>query len=337
MIKMCNAKTHRYFTAFVIFAFIISCAYSFIAFHAQIVTLNQNKDLIEEDFDNISWHLVFSCIESIQRTQKIQSKLVATQLKNDIENAYPNLNELQSIFESGTHAGSTPFSKIVLNTVHNTKVYFEPSARNGVMIGFNDKVLHNLIVPTKQFETDWDTFVKGNYNKLLAENLIKEVTQDRKGIILLEPERPSRAHRSHFPRKITTMDDLRAVFEEEGLDGLSGYVIVTPTFITDDGDIFGTLDYNAEGIKTNNHKIIVMTYASLTDFIYNYQRRTLAYVEHMKTHNKNSRERDVRNIYYQSIQTIVIHFILIICIFVFSRYLFHGDICVGDDREGEDV
>ena len=337
MIKMCNAKTHRFFTAFVILAFIISCSYSFISYHAQLSKIDENKELIDDDFRNVRWHLVVSSIESIQRTQKIQSKLIAMQLKEDIANAYPNLNELQAIFDSGSHSASTPFSKIVLNTVQNSRVYFEPSARNGVLIGINNTVLYNLIVPTDRFETPWNDFIRGNYNRALATNLNAEIISNRKDLILLEPGTPKRHNSDHVPQLVTNIDDLKKIFRTEGYDGLENYLIVTPAFITDDGDIFGTLDYDQKGHRSKNHKIIVMTYVSLMDFIHSFHHRRIAYIEHMEAHNKHSRENDIRNICYQSIQTVLLHLILIICIFVFSKHLFHGDICVGEDQEGEDV
>ena len=63
----------------------------------------------------------------------------------------------------------------------------------------------------------------------------------------------------------------------------------------------------------------------------------ISYIHRMEKKILMQYENETRDLYYQSIQTIALHFVLIIVIFVFSKYLFHRETCIGEDREGEDV
>ena len=337
MIKMCNAKNHRFFTALVLLALVISCSYSFIGYNRQINKIEQNTELAKQEFKEIRWDVIEHAIHAIQRIQKINSKLIALELRDEIKKEYPELDALKDVFKRGHHVDDK-FNHIIIKTIHDEPLIGEASNRNGVLIGFNDKVLYNLIIPMDKFENDWKFFIEKNYNKTLASNLLNRVNSYNRDVILLEPREP-RLPKDVIHREITEydLDSMKDIYLQEGPKGLSEYIIITPAFITDEGDIFGTPEYNENGAKTNNHKIIVMSYTSLIDWIHAHQGVRISYIYRMEKKILMQYENETRDLYYQSIQTIALHFVLIIVIFVFSKYLFHRETCIGEDREGEDV
>ena len=337
MIKMCNAKNHRFFTALVLLALVISCSYSFIGYNRQINKIEQNTELAKQEFKEIRWDVIEHAIHAIQRIQKINSKLIALELRDEIKKEYPELDALKEVFKRGHHVDDK-FNHIIIKTIHNEPLIGEASNRNGVLIGFNDKVLYNLIIPMNTFENDWKFFIEKNYNKALASNLLNRVNSHNRDVILLEPREP-RLPKDVIHREIAEYDleVMKDIYLKEGAKGLSEYIIITPAFITDEGDIFGTPEYNEDGAKTNNHKIIVMSYTSLIDWVNAHQGVRLSYIQRMEKKILMQYENETRDLYYQSIQTIALHFVLIIVIFVFSKYLFHRETCIGEDREGEDV
>jgi len=338
MIKMCNAKNHRFFTAIVLLALVISCSYSFIGYNNQINKIQQNVAHSKEEFNEIRWDAIEHSIQSIQRIQKINSKLIALELRDEIKKEYPELNTLKRIFTTGHHV-DTKFNHIIIKTVHSEPLVGESSNRNGILIGFNDKVLYNLIIPMNTFESDWQYFIEKNFNKKLAGNLLDKVIKSHsRDVILLEPKEPKLLEGiQHKVIDEYDLKEMKAIYLKEGARGLSEYIIITPAFITDDGDIFGTPEYNEVGDRNDNHKIIVMSYTSLIDWVHAHQNTRLVFINRMERKFLMQYENETRDLYYQAIQNVALHFVLIILIFVFSKYLFHRGSCIGEDREGEDV
>lgn len=63
-----------------------------------------------------------------------------------------------------------------------------------------------------------------------------------------------------------TYNNLKKIYETEGVEGLRNYQFLAPAYITRNGDIFGNLDLK-EGNQNDNHKFIVLVSFNLYDQI----------------------------------------------------------------------
>ena len=70
----------------------------------------------------------------------------------------------------------------------------------------------------------------------------------------------------HAKINACTYNNLKKIYETEGVEGLRNYQFLAPAYITRNGDIFGNLDLK-EGNQNDNHKFIVLVSFNLYDQI----------------------------------------------------------------------
>ena len=112
-------------------------------------------------------------------------------------------------------------------------------------------------------------FVPGLGNKTIEKLLVK--TYD---ILYWEIDAPVSKH--HMVITDPTIENLKALFYKEGLEGLKNIEFISAAYITDSGDIFGVDDIDNKGLRQSNHKIIVVQGFSVYDLIKQ---------NHMQTYN----------------------------------------------------
>lgn len=113
----------------------------------------------------------------------------------------------------------------------------------------------------------WDDFTTYQYNPILADKAymaIKNMNIQKNKYIFWQV--------GSSKTEVINMDleSLYRVYKEEGINGLKKYEMMIPMYITDDGDIFGTSDFNPLGRKNDNYKIIIVQRINLFDALDEY-------------------------------------------------------------------
>lgn len=102
----------------------------------------------------------------------------------------------------------------------------------------------------------WEEEIKSQYNVVLADYVGKSIRNQSGGLIFWEPNPP--ANTPHRLVALPTVEVLKEVFMQEGIQGLAGYEILVPAYIKDDGDILGNKDINNVGIRQPTYKIAIV-------------------------------------------------------------------------------
>jgi hypothetical protein len=96
------------------------------------------------------------------------------------------------------------------------------------------------------------------------------IDNNKSDIIFYEPNEPIR-NIEHMVLNSPSIEGLKNVYTKEGIEGLSGYVMLVPSYITETGDIFGTPDVSNDGNVNKTYKIVVVQRFSLYDIIKKHQ------------------------------------------------------------------
>lgn len=234
-------------------------------------------------------------------------------LQNDLLSNYKdNMDQLEADLAS-------PSGDSMLASILNTHFRNEPldvdNKNNKLFVSTVDHILWintNSINSVDNSLTCWKDFKTYKYNKVLADkayNAIKDTNSNNKYIFWQIAESPT---------KITNMDidSIYKIYKENGLEGLKSYEMLIPMYITDDGDIFGTSDYNPLGQKNNNYKIIIVQRINLYNALHEYS------TEFKDLENKNVL---LDNMFEEELNRKIIEAIEL---FIFSLFLFILSGCV---------
>ena len=304
--RLRSAFGENYFiSSLVIFFLCVSSAYQFIQYSHHLDNAKRDLNSIHQEYQHIRWETIKSVIGVINREGKLHSSLVAHILCKRIDNEYNNLNDLKATFDSGKYTDGK-FNYLILNTVSSNSFMKDASDRNGILVSVDDRILYNLIITHDRFDMSWKEFIEKNYNQKLAKNTLDSIISNTSGTRILEPRKNTL--NGHQLIDKSSLEELEKIYLKEGLAGLYGYLIITPYYITKDGDIFNTPDFDINGIKNKNHKIIVMSYISIYDVIKEYHEKRLNNIDKLEINAIKKQEENIANIYYSSIESLLFHF-----------------------------
>ncbi len=322
MIKLFGKEFYpnRVFSFLVVFLLCISCGYQYIEYQIQFEKYTAKQQKLHAIYQEIRWETLQSILGVLNREGKLHSKLVAHIIRQDIINAYPDLSVLQKNFERDDYSDEK-FTSIIVDTVASNGLLGEASSRNGVIINCEDKILYNLIISSDRFDTPLEDFILKNYNYKLAESSFKSIKHYNDGFIFIEPTPPLSGAENHMMLSTSSLSKLKELYLKEGLEGLSGYLIINPYYITKTGDIFNIPDFDRDGNKNSNHKIIVISYISIYDTIKNYHNDRIANLTKLEQDSIGRMNEELGSMYFSSIKSVLLHFLFIIIILLFTRYL----------------
>lgn len=296
----------------------ISCGYQYIEYQLQFEKYSDKKENLHKQYQEIRWETIESILGVLNREGKLHSKLVAHILKQDIISRYPDMSVLQSNLNQGDY-NDEKFTSIIINTVTNNGFLGEATSRNGVLISCDDKILYNLIIRADKFDNPTKDFISQNYNVKLAENSFDSINKYRDDLKLLEPVSPVNGDSEHKMLETSSLAQLKEVFLKEGLEGLSGYLLINPFYITKSGDIFNVPDFGRDGLKSNNHKIIVVSYISIYDIIKVYHNERLTNLYKLENAMELQINEELRDMYFSSIKSVLLHFVFILILLIFNK------------------
>ena len=316
--KLRNAFGENYFlSSVVIFFLCVSSAYQYIQYSHHLDNAKRDLTAIHQEYQHIRWETIKSIIGVVNREGKLHSSLVSHILSKRISNEYSNLDNLKATFDSGNYSDSK-FNSLIINTVSSNSFMKDSSDRNGILVSLDDRVLYNLIISHDKFDMSWKEFIEKNYNQKLAQNTFDSIKSNSLETKILEPRKNTL--NGHQLIDTSSITELEKIYLKEGLAGLYGYLIITPYYITKDGDIFNTPDFDIHGFKNKNHKIIVISYISIYDVIKEYHEKRLDSIDNLEEKAIKKCEDNIADIYYSSIESLLFHFACIGLIILIVKF-----------------
>lgn len=334
--KVCDSGTHRFFVLLVMVFIMISCAHSYFTAQTEINDIQVRRDTNLSETKRLRVDVVYNTIFDIGMYENKAAELRALEMTNMIKESYPDdLKSLQAKFKQGLYADPR-FIKIVNNVVTDNDDLVENNEQTnaGYLIFIKDRVLYNRLIFTRNFSVDFDTFINKSYNTLLATNFMHMIKEHRSDVCIIEPTKNIWDH--HVWISDLTYDNLRDIIYSEGINGISGYYVVKPAYITKNGDIFNINDFiDNDGYSSDNFKIAVVPYISLYDYLFKYRKHYLNMIDTLESETKKRAEIDLRNTYYNSIGSLIVHLCVIFVILNMSRCLFFRNLI--DPKDLKDI
>ena len=228
---------------------------------------NYNKSSIE--VRSLEW----LSIESIITENVDKANMQSSYIKKDV---YENLLSAYSGDMAGLkqdlHNDSASKAYDVMNTAignvylnnktENNRVFI--ADRNGVIVdkGYKSSNKNSRL---------WSSEIESKPNSELASAAIESIINKENTLTFWQVKS------SNTPVTVVSMDNLKEVFKNDGLQGLASFDILAPTYITDNEDIFGMPDVNSHGYKIDNDKLIVIQEFNIYDAVISHRELISSY------------------------------------------------------------
>ena len=240
---------------------------------SQYIFYNQDMDLHLSEMKDMKrvrsemeWTLFVSTLKNVQEAANEKADHNAISIINDIRIEYPDMNVLKKQFDYGEMV-STRLPYIVYQNLCGNQLFGIHNGRNDGLVLSRDGYI---------FESDalehgksWHTFgEESKFNaKLLYDTMEAAIRVNDLTITYAAPEYNSSGEFISSELKSGTIEDLKMIYDENGLGGFKDFTFFGKAYITETGDVFGTPDISPEAKKTNNHKLIVIQKFNMFDIM----------------------------------------------------------------------
>ena len=226
-------------------------------------------NMMKESNDEFLWGDINDIIDLTTTEARIRARNCAENIIKDIHEEYSDVNVLKQEFDTGNYH-SDKFIGIISKNISGRYMYDIHNTRNSMFVVSRYNIIYDENVDGfKSVYRDFDTEVKMHYNSNLAySSLCALAAKHEDSILYYEPTYPDRVE-NHTVAPYPSKEILRDIFIKEGIEGLKGYEILVPAYITEDGDVFGTPDISPTGEVEENHKLIVVQRFSIYDILAN--------------------------------------------------------------------
>ena len=245
----------------------LTAIFHYLFFDHQFKLMEAQAVIMENDHDRLMWKDVESIIDMSIAAARTRATDTAGEIVTDVNDQYSDLSVLEAEFNSGNYH-SPKFTEIVVKNLKGKYLYDIQNPRNSMFILSKAGILFDdNVEKIKTTSRDIETEVNMHFNTELAYHALDTlITKKTDALLYYEPNAPEEVP-NHFTASYPSRDNIRAVFEKEGIKGLQGYEILVPAYITDDGDVFGTPDIGDNGSVNLNHKLIVVQRFSIYDIL----------------------------------------------------------------------
>lgn len=232
--------------------------------YQQVQTINAKQSFIIDQIKSREWDMIENTIEENEQKAKIQVDSVKNKISAEILIEYgSDMDRLKvDLLDKTDSPVFTIFNKNISNKYLNVN-----SDNNRLFIADKNGILADKgIVSSEKKSRDWNTEINAKLNQNLASKAVSMILMKDKHIIYWTPDGTSpeaATDRESYP----SMECIKTAYNEYGLDSLKNYDILVPSYITENGDIFGTPDVDNHGFRLSNQKIIVVQEFNIYDAV----------------------------------------------------------------------
>lgn len=253
----------------IVFCLVMAAALNIYVMKNKYDEVKDYSQNMEDTYVDKTWEEVEEVINTSYYSSKLNSKIIALRLENSIRMNYDDLNDLKVQFEEDSF--TTEFHELLKDNLLKddiqNKLKSEPyltllGTESHLISSFaNDK--YNSFRGLKDEPiVDWETFLNTLPNPELGITALEMVMNQSNDVIFTQSKVDS------VGGTITTVDmsTLKNIYLTEGMEGLENFSLLAPSYITEEGDIFGNNDSTFMQ-KNKTHKIIVIQVVNLSDIL----------------------------------------------------------------------
>ena len=258
-------KSYKYKILVIILLFAISIlTFEFAIDQVKIEEQKQVTALKDRDFDVI-WDYLNSCIDVAESD--------AQNLAANIESSILNKFDLDKLEENLNNGKRSELVDLVDECIDDYQLSstVKNNRNSCIVLEGYDRIIADRTIDLSRIDKRFHHFKFSDYEKIAynvpllstAERQIKNHTSTTPITIEIYNYIENS---NHTKINSCTYNNLKKVYETEGIEGLRNYQFLAPAYITRNGDIFGNLDLK-EGNQNDNHKFIVLVSFNLYDQI----------------------------------------------------------------------
>lgn len=260
MEKKFNVSIIRKAFPFIILVVLI-CLCVFVGnFRSDFIKNLRDTDETSKDISELEWNFIKAVIYEDYLSAGIQSKIIAEEITEKIKKAYPDLQVMQYELENPQEFDSPKYLQIIKNEIRNKYLHNVNDDENDIFVCTREGIIMDTSPSTAAFyPNDWKSIYNRNTNPDLMKNAVallfnksSDMIYWEHHILQIKDERLPR-----LPSNVS-LEELRQIYLQYGIDGLKHVQFLAPAYITETGDIFGIEDIGIRGIRNDNHKIIVV-------------------------------------------------------------------------------
>lgn len=325
MEKKISSKTLRKaFPFFILVVLIGLCA--FVGnFRSGFIDNMKNVDDVSKDVAKLEWNFIEAVMYEDYLAAGNQAKVVAEDITSKLKLAYPDMQIMRYEFEHPQEIDDPEYLRIIRQSIQGVYFHKIDNDENDLFVCTRNGIIMDLSASTASSRSDWGSIYSRSANPTLSKN----------AVALLFNRSTSMVYWEHHMYHITdeklprlppspSIDALREVYMQYGVEGLKHVQFLAPAYITDTGDIFGIEDISVKGTATNNHKLVVIQTFNLYEQLMSRHHGELEKFNVFRT--KLISENKAFLIEHAFIVVIVVILIVILTYFmmVFNNVVFHG-------------
>lgn len=305
---------HRLIGTIIAFVLLLLSLWQYILLQRDVEQVESSISIIQNEYKDLEWSLINGVLLHSHLQAQINAKQTADKIVRDIQYTYPDLDGLKQQIDSNPENFDYLLSGILLENVKDRYMFNIRNERNSTFIMNNNGIIASYLLSQNytSAKEPWNTNLIGVYNEKLCKNAIDRLLSEESGVVFWERQYSSPSNTNHEKIEFVSQNELKRIFYSEGIEGLRGYTILVPYYITQYGDLFGTADYSSEtGERQQNYKMIVIQKFNLYDVLKQYHGNELnnlakSEAETISTYHNIMRERIWGSIISIIVQVIVI-------------------------------
>ena len=265
ILKRIQFKNVQLSASLLIMLFIVTGMFHYVFYNTEMDFHESQLRSVEENQKTAIWTLINMAIRDSNKIAKYNAEYVADNIVHDTLALYPQLKTLKAEVDVNGLSNSN-LVKIIYQNISNGHLYDanSPYSLPFAMTSDNHVITTYLMNNSNSIVQTFDEYASNTFNKEMTMWCLDSIQKSAKiDVYITEMKSSPSSRKIHF----STINILKSVYEEEGIAGLDRFTILTPAYITDDGDVFGTPDINDNGVNIPNHKIIVVQCCNVGDLV----------------------------------------------------------------------
>lgn len=323
----------KYQSAKKIFPFFILVVLIMLAFHVMLFRDQYREDIegvsaTNKQISELEWDYIRSVLFEDFLAAESQSRSVALNITRDLRAAYPDLNLLKNQMTNPTGFENPAYLLIMKNNIRDMYLYDMSNDNNDIFICTREGIIMDLSLSTaaESYPNTWDKVYARHFNPKIAELAVNMIFDQTQQIIFWQDRAPfgvADGGKEHYMMESPSLDELRKLYDAEGIEGLKYIEFLAPAYITASGDIFGVEDIDIHGVKTTTNKIVIVQTFNLYQQLMNRHSSELARYEAFRTNLvKDKKFALTEHAFYVIIITILV-ILTVYFLMVFNNVIFH--------------
>lgn len=241
---------------------LITSAINMYTLKVETDSIHKIENLVDDNVNEIKKSYITSSTNLGYKLCKQTTDLLAKKLENELLTNY-DLNTLQKEFEKSVLSDKFYNTiKDVLSVKSDDNILF--NSEKITMVALKSGIIAEFSNIDKQLESNtkvlsWEEYINNSINPQLTKDALDIVLNSKNDIAFIQKSGECVLSESEI-------SDLVDLYLKEGKSVLKDYYFITSSFITEDGDIFGTSDKTF--LATNdNYKLIILNATNVLEVI----------------------------------------------------------------------